>query len=281
MFPGRFQHGGQGGQVDRGRASTAVALVVVDDFHHVGRCNGQIGHLPARLLGRIHDPGGNPVLGAVPVRGGEARSGREQHRPLPAFFALPVAEGQDHLLGAEEVEHEGDSGVERGVGRPLRSEELGHSGGRTVAEGVAVQVGQRGDDELAGQVQGLAGEVRGDGCGDARDLAVLDEEDAVLDRFVGGVEDGGAGQGEVLGGDGPGPRSRRENRQSGGENDAVARHARGMSARNRAHSVTTAPDGRCRCPSPPPLPSSHPPSSHVPVRSTGTGSCRAARSTRS
>ncbi|MYB99870.1 MAG: hypothetical protein F4X60_15140 [Gemmatimonadetes bacterium] len=206
VLPGRLQHGRQRGQVDRRESAAAVALVIVYDFHHVRPGHGQIGHLAARFLRRVDGAGGDAVLGAVPVRGGEAGSGRQDLGPLPALLALPVPEGQDHLFRTEEIEDEGHAGVEGRVRRPLGSQQLGHSGGGIVAEGVAVQVGQRRDDELAGQVQGLAGEVRGDDFGDAGYRAVLDEEDAVPDRFVGGVEDGRTCQHQILGRGGTGPR---------------------------------------------------------------------------
>ncbi len=116
-------------------------------------------------------------------------------------------EGKDELLRAEEVQDIGHAGVERYVRRALGAEQLGHPAGRVVAEGVAVQVGQRRDDELAAQVEGLAGEAGRDRVRDARDPAVFDEEDAVPDGLVGRIQDGGAGEGKVLGGEGPGWRA--------------------------------------------------------------------------
>ena len=161
------------------------------------------------------------------MRVGTPYSDREQRRPLPPFVPLPVPKGQDHLFGTEEVQDESHTRVERGVGRSLGSQQLGHPGGRTVAEGVRVQIGQRRDDELAGQVEGLAGKVRGDGLCDTRHSAVLDEEDAVPGGLVGGVEDGGAGEGEALGSGGPGAESWRQRGQGGREEGAPTdRHSR-------------------------------------------------------
>lgn len=189
VLASRFDQGAQGGQVDRGQAEVAIDLVVVHDLDDIGRRRGQVGDLVPGFIRGVDDSGGSAELGAMSVRRGEAWAGREEHGALRTLVPLSVAELQDHLLGAEQIEDEGDAIVERRAGGSFGSEQLRCSTRRSVAPGVYVQVCQSRDDKAAFNVENPARKLRWNVSHDVAYSASFDEENAASHRLVSGVQD--------------------------------------------------------------------------------------------